>query len=120
MNNTDEMLPRLCPECKTNNLKIYNGKYSKYCIPCSYKNKRKKTEKKVYIRICKKCKNQFSATNHFQSYCQNPCTSKKSFKDKWLDEKPKKPRKYRDLKNIMYEDFRIKYGVKKKFNACRG
>lgn len=98
----------LCPDCHQEELKFFNGKFTKRCRFCSLKlhrqianEKRKKDKaeldkKRLMVKFCENCNKEFETVIAKQKFCYNPCSSKKSSiangNKLWLSQK-KLPRK---------------------------
>ncbi len=79
----------LCPDCHKNELKLFNGKYTKRCRFCSLKlhqgranekrikEKEKLNKQKLITKICEGCNEKYETLIHNQKFCNNPCTNNK-------------------------------------------
>lgn len=107
---------------------------SEYCNFCSklyfktYEDKRiyrekpiVKKESKPLIKIaCDACKEFYKPRSHRQKYCSDKCKPKpKTEAEKWLTNKTPKGNGM-DSNQVAYGFFRKKYGVSKRYSACRG
>jgi len=118
---------KICPRCNEKQCKVCYTNYSKdnfteYCLSCMIivkHEKRKKSEYKVFNKICKCCNKEFTSEFHNSKFCKNPCKSMKSQAQKWIDKKPAIANGIRN-DQIAYSFFRKKYGPGKQFQACRG
>ena len=126
---------KICECCNVHTLKKNgNGYMPLFCIRCvnikqNERSRLKAKEKywkertpKVKIKKCVFCENDFIPVNGVQKKCNTfECLQKQKIEEekcKFLKEKVDRGRQ--DLQNVTYSFFRKKYGISKKFNACRG
>lgn len=75
---------------------------------------------KMYSITCKKCQKQFETTHASRKYCKNPCTSKKSYAEMWLDRKDDKDKKKVNGDKIAYKNINNMFIPKGTKRICRG
>lgn len=126
----------ICEMCNVHPLKHHkNGYIELICIRCRNVEQNKKNRlngkntysglklsKPIPNKKCIFCDYEFSPINFSQKQCGGyECKQKQNIQkeqEKFLKDNPEKPRQ--DLQTITYSFFRKKYGVSKKFTACRG
>lgn len=119
----------LCPRCETRNRKLYQGVYSRFCIPCTFdvekeqaRLKAREQRKENKFSVCIHCGEKFEKYSSTQKQCRTETClrqqKKKTEEEKWLNKKEDTTR--RDSDRVAYSFFRKKYGVSKIFKVCRG
>lgn len=96
-----------CPDCKTNDLKFFNGRYTLRCRLCTKLHNQKLNKiyfsKKVYKKkeflpiTCKKCLKVFLPYTANQVFCRTPCVTMRynteNTAERWLIKNEKKEKK---------------------------
>ena len=81
--------------------------------------KKKKIVQPLTEKVCDKCTKKYMPKVFSQKFCSAECRPKPLTEaEKWLNAKPRTPVLNSD--QVAYGFFRKKYGISKKYNACRG